>query len=376
MVWRVLGRFLTEYLQPILVRQFFVGPIQVGSASVGSQAGRLHVPKALSRGQPCPPYEVLRRHRPKTVGPHGRSSRESTMSGCSTAPAHAPRGNSRRGAALRIPVPTNCSQRPDGFCPLWTLYTDEGPRVADVVPISTKGRGTEGRLAREKRRIRSQRDDRRRALAASSARKFECPPPQVEETVLCPSMLVWVRRLAFPLACLLLLGTNIALQVQLRQARTRLAAYRARELRGFEVARGTRVPKIRGVGPNGRQVEVDPAAPHTRTLLLAFSTACVYSQQNLPNWKRVIEESRGNHGPALQVILIDLTSIETAKYISANGLAGLQVIARAEAETIAACNLSMTPQTILIADGEVKQVWSGVLNSQSMRSIHDALASM
>jgi len=175
---------------------------------------------------------------------------------------------------------------------------------------------------------------------------------------------------AFTVLALLLIGVNIALVRQDRALFSLNTAYEAK----FHLSVGDMVPPLSGTGPNGNPATVAYKSGQPKTLLLVFARSCPDCTLNSPAWQNLVNQIDLTRVRAVAV------SVERAglssQYIQQAGLARAKMVLLPDFESITSYRFQYTPQTILIgSDGKVEGIWSGVLKSQQISEIEQAVLS-
>lgn len=168
---------------------------------------------------------------------------------------------------------------------------------------------------------------------------------------------------AISACCVVLLVANVALILQNNDLKARLALPPP----ALEVPAGTQVPDLRGVDPEGKQVELAYGKDSRSTLVLVFSPTCPFCDQNWPGWQRVISSLDRS---AVRPVAVDVTSATTAGFISLHHLDGMPVLLKVDPRATVDYRFQLTPQTILVDHaGKVEKVWTGVLNDSSLTEL-------
>jgi hypothetical protein len=164
---------------------------------------------------------------------------------------------------------------------------------------------------------------------------------------------------------LLLILTNSLLMQQNRQLKEAISE----GVRSLELARGTYLPPLDGLDPEGRPVTLGYEAEARKTLLLVFSAGCRACKQNMPNWRLIRERL----GLALRVAAVSLWPEGAKQYVATHGLDDLTVVVDPEAGDKVSYKLAHTPQTILVGPGgRVEGVWTGLLDADAVEQIVSA----
>jgi hypothetical protein len=180
----------------------------------------------------------------------------------------------------------------------------------------------------------------------------------------------WDRRAVINIVlvalCILLLASNVVL---LKRARIIDQNNEALKHFALEVKRGTHVPPIEGLDPDGRWASV--GFQEGRPLVvLVFSPRCAFSDKNWANWSVLapVIDRRA------RAVYVDVSKTADRSYLSTHPTGRAPVVVKPDAKAISSYNLSMTPQTILVdGDGTVQKVWSGVLGDEDLADIQARL---
>jgi peroxiredoxin len=176
-----------------------------------------------------------------------------------------------------------------------------------------------------------------------------------------PIEIVQVRKsfiFAFLGLAILLSVTNVLLILQNRDQRETLQAFRNQ----LELQPGNFMPPVSGKDAHGNPLVVGYGQDKKKTVMLVFSPKCRICDENWPNWQRTL---RAADKEGARVVAVNLASTLARDYLDQHGLAGRDVIAQADPNSILAYNLRYTPQTIVIGpDAKVQWVWTGSLSSE------------
>lgn len=105
--------------------------------------------------------------------------------------------------------------------------------------------------------------------------------------------------------------------------------------------------------------------------MLVFSITCPVCDENWPYWDRILARLDTRR---FRVLALNLSDELPSEYVAKYNLSRIPVLARVSADSILASRLRFTPQTILAnSTGEVRRVWSGLLNRESMDEISQTL---
>ena len=104
-------------------------------------------------------------------------------------------------------------------------------------------------------------------------------------------------------------------------------------------------------------------------LLLVLSTDCPFCKQNMPNWRRIVQqvEALGETAPEVLVLSVS-SSQETSSYLTAHGIdVPALLIERSE---LGSLDLTGFPSTVAIVPAARSvQSWPGVLNDVAQETI-------
>jgi len=159
--------------------------------------------------------------------------------------------------------------------------------------------------------------------------------------------------------CLLLLAANIALIRQNRELKAQLS----QPPPTMEAVPGSQVPDLRGFDEQGKPLEVLYGKEPRKTLVLVYSPACHFCDENWPKWFAVVPTL---DPAAVRPVLVDVTATSTQAFLAAHHLAGVPVFVQIDPRAALGYRFQLTPQTILVdSTGKVERVWTGVLNDSN-----------
>jgi hypothetical protein len=112
---------------------------------------------------------------------------------------------------------------------------------------------------------------------------------------------------------------------------------------------------------------VYPAGTASLTLLV-FRESCPYCEANWKNWDALFADNK----LPTSVVLISADQNLSDSYISKHPLLKHQlVILGADPKVLSSLKLTATPQTVYLANGNVKKDWLGVLSSEKLNEIRN-----
>ena len=175
-----------------------------------------------------------------------------------------------------------------------------------------------------------------------------------------------VATLMFVLGAALLLVNFL-----LVQQNKKLKVMASRPDRALEVKPGTALPPLEGFDSDEAMRIVDYGQDSRKTVLLVFSPRCKACEENMPNWKSIVN---GVDQRSFQLAAVSLQSEGVKEYASRHGINQIPVLAKIDPKYRVTYNLALTPQTILVAaDGKVEKVWTGVLSEEDKQDVELAL---
>jgi hypothetical protein len=130
--------------------------------------------------------------------------------------------------------------------------------------------------------------------------------------------------------------------------------------------KGALVPPLKGKSlKDGSPAKLLPV-PASPIALLVFSESCAFCRANWKHWDQLF----GEGGIPVNVVMVTPDKTLTQPYLSSHPLLQQkQVILGVDARLLDSVKMGMTPQTILIADGQIKKDWAGVLSDDDMKDI-------
>lgn len=173
---------------------------------------------------------------------------------------------------------------------------------------------------------------------------------------------------------LLMLFVGVVLlfvNVLLVQQNNKLKIMAGRPDRALEIRPGTALPPLEGLDSNGARHSVNYDQASRKTVLLVFSPQCYACEENMPNWKAIIN---GLDRRSFRLAAVSLQSDGVKEYASQHGINQVPILTKIDPKYRVAYNLALTPQTILIdADGKVEKVWTGLLRGADKQDAELAL---
>jgi len=166
-------------------------------------------------------------------------------------------------------------------------------------------------------------------------------------------------------------ATLVLVNVLLVQQNKKLKVLAKRPDRALEVKPGTALPPLEGFDGNGDRHSIDYGQDSRKTVLLLLSPQCRACEENMPNWKAIIN---GVDRRSFRLAAVSLQSEGIKEFASRNGINQVPVLTKIDPKYRVTYNLALTPQTILIAaDGKVEKVWTGVLREEDKQNVELAL---
>lgn len=166
----------------------------------------------------------------------------------------------------------------------------------------------------------------------------------------------------------LLAGSNVVLLQVNRRLTTAFEEYRGRH----EIQLGDIVPPLRGLDANGEALEVSYGLADKRpTLIIAFRPGCPYCAENWPLWSKLLDSIDPT---ATRVVAIETSGTLTPEYVATHGLERIPTFRSLEFRSGQGYKIQYVPTTMLVSpEGRLERIWSGVLNADAMKTIHQAL---
>jgi peroxiredoxin len=160
--------------------------------------------------------------------------------------------------------------------------------------------------------------------------------------------------------------------VLLVQQNKKLKVLAGKPDRALEVSPGTELPPLEGLDSNGNRHSVNYGQDSRKTVLLVLSPRCNACEENMPNWKEIINRLDRQ---SFRAVAISLQSEVSKEYAIQRGIDQIPVLTNVDPKYRVAYNLALTPQMILIgADGKVEKVWTGVLREEEKQTVELALS--
>jgi thioredoxin-related protein len=170
-------------------------------------------------------------------------------------------------------------------------------------------------------------------------------------------------------ACFLLLASNIVLL----RANRRLAAARDEFQAKIELQKGARLSALTAKTFDDKDATVSFGRDERRTLILIYSPACVFCEENWPNWDRIVAAIKGDK---VRLVAVDLSNLTQPDYAAAHKLDRFLLLRHPAPQTILDYRLRSTPQTILAdSSGKVELSRVGLLENRDVAEILSALRS-
>jgi hypothetical protein len=169
-------------------------------------------------------------------------------------------------------------------------------------------------------------------------------------------------------SCVLLLAANLALIRQNRELKAQLS----QPPLALEAAAGSHVPDLRGFDEQGHPLEVIYGKESRKTLVLVYSPACGFCDENWPRWFELVPTLDRD---AVRPVLVDVTATSSEPFLASHHLDGVPVFVQVDPRAALAYRFHLTPQTILVdSTGNVERVWTGVLNDSNTTELKQLLA--
>jgi hypothetical protein len=130
---------------------------------------------------------------------------------------------------------------------------------------------------------------------------------------------------------------------------------------------GDTLPLLVGIDPAGQPLVVNPLESRT-FLLLAFSPACHFCDQNWANWGELLKDWPTGKG----VLFLSTSSKLSESYLVSHALGRRRILCGLNQDTARTYGLIATPQTALVVEGKIARVWRGVLKRADLEFIRSA----
>jgi peroxiredoxin len=162
---------------------------------------------------------------------------------------------------------------------------------------------------------------------------------------------------------------NVALIVQNRALKA--AASTPISNRSIVLKPGKLLPALTGMDTEGRELKFEYGTDPRKTVLMVFSPRCPYCTENMPNWKAI---ARGIDAKSFRVVAVSTSSEGVKDYVAKHDLTNVSVIADIEPKNRVDYEMTLTPQTVLIApDGTAEKVWTGRIGEAERGEIEQRL---
>lgn len=187
----------------------------------------------------------------------------------------------------------------------------------------------------------------------------------------CPSLVYQAKNKLAPLLMIFFGAVLLFANVLLVQQNKKLKVQASRPDRALEIKPGTALPPLKGIDSNGEGHIINYGQDSRKTVLLVLSPRCYACEENMPNWKAIIN---GLDRRSFRLAAVSLQSEGFKEYASRHGINQVPILTKIDPKYRVAYNLALTPQTILIdADGKVEKVWTGLLQGEDKRNVELAL---
>jgi peroxiredoxin len=173
-------------------------------------------------------------------------------------------------------------------------------------------------------------------------------------------------------ALLMFFGAVLLLvNVLLVQQNKKLKVLAGRPDRALEARPGTALPPLEGIDSDGNRRTLNYGQGSRKTVLLVFSPRCSACEENMPNWKAIIN---GLDRRAFQIAAVSLQAEGVKEFAGRHGIGRIPIFAKIDPKYRIAYNLALTPQVILIdSGGKVEKVWTGALRGEGQQDVERAL---
>jgi hypothetical protein len=133
---------------------------------------------------------------------------------------------------------------------------------------------------------------------------------------------------------------------------------------------GTRLPMLKGQGPDGVWT-LNLAQFTSRRVILLFDVECKACEDNWFSWNELL----GNPKIAKLIVPVATSGVISKAYLDSHHLSGQNTLIGLDTDLQFSSKLHATPQTILENGGIVEKSWPGILSTSDVREITAALAS-
>ena len=128
---------------------------------------------------------------------------------------------------------------------------------------------------------------------------------------------------------------------------------------------GDKVESFSAQGLHGEPINMNYMG-ETKRVLLYFTPACPYCQEQFPYWQEILRRANGNHFQVLGIVSESEDKSKVDEYLRSVGCESMRV-AFVPNSLLKSYKLSMTPTTLVIAnEGKVENAWAGKWNSDSL----------
>jgi hypothetical protein len=129
---------------------------------------------------------------------------------------------------------------------------------------------------------------------------------------------------------------------------------------------GMVVPALRGMSLQGSQEVIDTRQTGRSALVLVFAPSCGACARNWSSWSKLLQSPVSKQ---YQIVGIEMTGALDPTYSLQHGLLPQSVLVAVPPVIVGAYRLGLTPQTILVSQGKIGGVWTGILDDDKLREI-------
>ena len=131
---------------------------------------------------------------------------------------------------------------------------------------------------------------------------------------------------------------------------------------------GVTLPELAGMDINGKPMAISPAGSAT-FVILAFNTDCHVCDENWPAWDRLVADPSMRHAFSF----VSFRSDVSKSYLEQHHMNSRATVIGLDPGIARSYNLTATPQTILVKDGKVVNIWPGILTDRDVSEIRTAV---
>ena len=166
-----------------------------------------------------------------------------------------------------------------------------------------------------------------------------------------PSKALWAILIPLAVLNILLVRQNLQMRSQLEKAQPKV------------LKPGDRVQSFSALGLQGEPININYTGEETKRVLLYFTPACPYCQEQFPYWKEILSRVNRNKFQVLGIVSESEDRTKVGEYLRSVGCESMR-IAFVSGSVINNYKLSMSPTTVVIENnGSVEKTWIGKWDS-------------